>query len=116
MSGGAASRRKGACYERDVVRWLKDNGYPQAERRIAGMFDDKGDVANVPCTTMECKNHKALSLGTWFAQMELEQLASEQDLGVLVIKRRGFVDVGHHYFVVSGYTWLDLMSHYRCGG
>jgi hypothetical protein len=116
VSGGAASRRAGAWYERLVTKWLNENGYTQAERRIMGMSNDKGDICGVPCTVIECKNQAKLDLGVWFSQMEREQVCAEQELGALFIRRRGTTDVGHHYVVVSGYTWLDLMSHYRCGG
>lgn len=110
---GSTSRRKGASYERDVVRWLNTNGYPQAERRIMGMSNDRGDIVGVPHTVIECKNQRAFDLGSWFRQMQDEQHTAATPLGVLVVKRRGCTDVGQHYFVVSGDTWLDLMASYK---
>lgn len=110
---GSASRRKGAGYERDVVRWLNENGYMRAERRIPGMTRDTGDIVGVAGTVIECKNQRRLELGAWFSQMEREQFEAEEELGALFIKRRGTTDVGHHYVVVSGWTWLELMAHYH---
>lgn len=109
---GAASRRKGAGYERDVVRWLNANGYGMAERRIPGMANDRGDISGVPYTVIECKNQRRIELGTWFTQMQQEQAEAAQALGALFIKRRGVTDVGQHYVVVSGDTWLRMLAGY----
>lgn len=112
---GTASRRKGARYECDVVNWLRANGYPTAERRIMGMSGDTGDISGVPLTVIECKNQQRIELGAWFTQMQLEQITAQQltsyanVTGALFIKRRGQVDVGQHYVVMSAKDWLALM-------
>jgi len=118
VTGGIGPRRKGASYERDVVNWLRGNGYPNAERRIMGMSDDRGDITGVPGVVIECKNQQRIELGSWFTQMQLEQIECQQYeprhvFGVLFIKRRGTVDVGQHYVVMSGYDWADLATAYR---
>lgn len=111
MTGGAAPRRKGATYERDVVRWFVANGHPNVERRIAGMSDDRGDLTGLhPLVVVECKNHKALNLGSWFAQTEAEAMLAGANLAALFIKRRGVIDVGRHYVVLSGDDFLNLFN------
>ena len=52
-----AAKRKGSQAERDVVAWLKANGYKYADRRLAGATLDKGDISGVPGVTIEIKNH-----------------------------------------------------------
>jgi Holliday junction resolvase len=41
----SAAKRKGSQAERDVVTWLKANGYQYADRRVAGATLDKGDIS-----------------------------------------------------------------------
>lgn len=111
MTGGAAPRRKGATYERDVARWFVTNGHVNVERRIAGMSDDRGDLTGLhPSVVVECKNHKALNLGAWFAQAEAEAALAGADIAALFIKRRGVTDVGRHYVVLSGTDFLNLLT------
>ena len=49
-------KRKGSKAEADVVKWLKVNGFPYADRRIAGAQLDKGDISGVNGVTIEVKN------------------------------------------------------------
>jgi len=58
----SASKRKGSQAERDVVAWLKANGYKYADRRLAGATLDKGDISGVPGVTIEIKNHAKMDL------------------------------------------------------
>jgi Holliday junction resolvase len=51
----SASKRKGSGAERDVVAWLKANGYKYADRRLAGATLDKGDISGIPGVTIEIK-------------------------------------------------------------
>jgi Holliday junction resolvase len=43
----SASKRKGSTFERAVVEYLADHGFPQAERRVSNGTKDRGDVAGV---------------------------------------------------------------------
>ena len=58
----SAAKRKGSQAERDVVAWLKANGYKYADRRLAGATLDKGDISGVPGVTIEIKNHAKMDL------------------------------------------------------
>lgn len=53
---GASSRRKGASWEATVASWLRDNGWPHAERRSAGMAGS--DILGVLPFEIECKNRR----------------------------------------------------------
>ena len=43
----SASKSKGTAWETAIVRFLKDRGWPNAERRALGGANDRGDIAGV---------------------------------------------------------------------
>jgi Holliday junction resolvase len=49
----SAAKAKGSGAERDVVAYLKENGFQYADRRLAGATLDKGDVSGIPGVTIE---------------------------------------------------------------
>ncbi len=107
---GAMSRRKGAAAEVAVVRWLRGRGRPTTERRPSGSPDPFGDVAGIPGTVIEVKNHAALDLAGWATQLEAEIAAAGAETGVVIVKRRGTTDVGRWYAVLTVDTWERLMT------
>ena len=71
----SAAKRKGTQGgEIPVVNWLKANGFPYAERRLAGSHLDRGDVAGVNGVTIEVKNHVRLDLSAWLKEQLLDGL------------------------------------------
>ena len=60
MSGGAhgtpasgrANRRRGADAERQVVNYLREHGYPDARRYLAGDSRQPGDIDAIPGVSM----------------------------------------------------------------
>lgn len=106
----AASRRKGAAYERDVVAHLRAKGRPHVERRIAGMAADRGDVTGWPGVVVECKNRKAIDLAGFVDQLAGEIAEAQAETGVVIVKRAGIADVGRHYAVLTVDGWLALMA------
>jgi hypothetical protein len=62
-------RRKGAGWEREIVSFLSQHGFPWAERAYGGgRPDDRGDVDAIPGMVLEAKNHKTLALAEWCDQ------------------------------------------------
>lgn len=51
-----ASRAKGTSWETSIVRYLRDQGWPHAERRALRGSNDCGDVAGVPLVCIEAKS------------------------------------------------------------
>ena len=95
------NKAKGSAAERAVARWLAANGWPEAERRYdAGRADDRGDIRGVPGVTLEVKNHQRLDLAGWVAELEREMGNSGDQLGAVIVKRRGTTDVGQWYAVL----------------
>jgi Holliday junction resolvase len=107
---GAMSRRKGAAAELAVVQWLRGRGRRTVERRPTGSPDPFGDIAGIPGTVVEVKNHNGLDLAGWATQLEAEMTAAGADTGVVIVKRRGTTDVARWYAVLPVDLWERLMT------
>lgn len=87
------SRTKGAVAERAVVAALHQLGWLEAERRLSGGPDDRGDITGIhPRLVLEVKDHATPRWGPWLNQIGAEIAAAEADHGLLVVKRRGVTD------------------------
>ena len=107
MTGGASPRRKGSAFERDVVGYLREHGFPEAERAYgAGRPEDVGDIDGIPGVTVEVKNHARLALAQWIDEAERERVNARQPYGVVVVKRRG-------KSAASSYVVCDLATFTR---
>ncbi len=63
---GTAARRKGSIWERAVVAYLRQHGFPHAERAYgAGRPQDVGDIDGLPGVVIEAKNHRSIDLAGW---------------------------------------------------
>ena len=105
----SAAKRKGSQAERDVVAYLKANGFPYADRRLAGATLDKGDISGVLGVTIEIKNHARLDLAGWLAELEVEMKNDGAWTGVVIHKRKGKGDVGEWYASLPVKVWLALL-------
>lgn len=57
---------KGAATERMVAAYLRENGFPLADRRLReGRADDQGDIDGVPSTVIQVKYEKANRYQAW---------------------------------------------------
>lgn len=114
------SKAIGTSGETAVVRWLQNNGFPQAERRALAGTQDLGDVVGTPGVCWEIKAGKAAEASTdgallcWQQQTLAETAHSDSDLGVLVTKRKavGSRNAG------SWWAWLRAsdVAYLRAGG
>jgi hypothetical protein len=82
------SKRKGTLFEVAVVEFLRENGFPHAERRALRGVNDAGDIAGVVGWTIEAKNHKAMDLGDWCKQAAAEAVNAGGSRWAVVHKRR----------------------------
>lgn len=78
----------GTQFETDVVRYLHDHGYPQAERRALAGIVDKGDIINAGPFTWECKNTKSIDLAGGMDELQQEIANASTEYGFLIVKRR----------------------------
>jgi Holliday junction resolvase len=110
VTGGAGPKRKGSQFERDVVAYLRDHGFPDCERAYgAGRPEDIGDIAGVPGVTLECKATKSIDLAGFVDEAERERVNARQPYGVAVVKRRG-KSAADSYVVSTLATFVRLVA------
>lgn len=86
MSG---ARRKGTAAETVVVDYLRQTGWPYAERRALNGSKDRGDVAGIPGVVVEVKSGARICLPEWLRETEAERVNDGADYGLLVVKPKG---------------------------
>jgi len=104
------AKRKGSKAEADVVKWLKANGYPYADRRIAGAQLDKGDISGVNGVTIEVKDHVKLDLSAWVKELEVEINNDKAWTGTVLHKRKGKSNVDEWYCTMPASVWIKLIK------
>lgn len=105
---GASSRRKGAEAERAVVKYLRANGFPYADRRGAGF--DGADIVGMPGITVEIKAQAGARLATWVDQAQEARAKAGDTYGVLIAKRAGTTDVGRWHAVLPMAQFMALLA------
>lgn len=94
------NRSKGTSFETLIVRFLRDVGFPYAERRALHGNLDKGDVTGCGPLVFECKAAKRHELSAWLAETEQERVNASADYGVLVVKRQGHGTGAEQYAIM----------------
>ena len=93
-----------------MVRFLRANGFPSAERRALRGSYDCGDVTGTPGICWEVKGGAAAKnasdgqVAAWLAETERERVNARADIGVLVLQRPGIGAVN------AGRWWAVLHS------
>lgn len=108
------NKNKGSAYERDVVNALRDAGF-RVDRTRAGWTDDRGDVHGLQGPhgepfVIECKNHKAMDLAGWMAELERECANALAVHGAVVHKKRGTTSVDDHYATLPFGMLVSLLK------
>lgn len=93
-------RAKGTKAESAVVRWLRANGFPGADRQPLRGNRDCGDIALAPGIVLEVKAHAtgatgqppAMQLAQWLAQCDVERDNAGAEYCPLIVKRAGTTD------------------------
>jgi hypothetical protein len=83
MSG---ERAKGTRFETAVCDYLREH-FPRVERRAMSGSRDRGDIAGIPETVIECKDQRRVELALWVDQATAEAMNAGVPLGVVVHKR-----------------------------
>lgn len=82
------SRAKGTAFETAVCGFLREHGFPYAERRALRGKRDGGDLTGMPGVTIECKAEKELNLAGAVDEAEKEAANMSSEWFVAVLKRR----------------------------
>ena len=103
---GAASRTRGANAERAVVNYLKQQGWPQARRVLAGDGHQHSDIECWAGVSIEIKDRSSSAWPSWREQAITQ--ARPEDVVVVMRRTRGITDVGRWpaQMPQDDYYWL----------
>ena len=104
------SNDKGKRGERQVVRFLQDNGFDEVQRTKAGRFSDEGDIEGVEGWTLQVKNVNNMSraIREGIAGMQRQRGQTGDRFGAAIVPVRN-KPVGDWYFVMPMYMALDVL-------
>lgn len=102
---GKASRNKGATYERQVAKYITEQGYPTV-RRIDNYHDRDDLISCLKWLSSECKNQEKMDLAGWVDQA-IEQAGSL--VPVVWHKRKGKADVAEHYVTMRTSDFMRIV-------
>ncbi len=103
-------RRKGNAFELAIVAFLREHGFPFAERAYgAGRPDDRGDIAGVAGWVLEAKNHRALDLAGWCSEAAAESANARSHWWAVIAKRRNR-PIGDAYVVMPLHQFARLLA------
>ena len=112
------SKSKGTAAESALVRYMRANGYPGADRQPLRGNRDAGDILLCPGIVIEVKAHKSAGTGQpghaqlaeWMAQAEAERVNAGAALCPLVVKRAGTADPGRWWAYLPAWACAELMG------
>lgn len=116
----SAARRKGTSAETTVVGWLRQSGWPYAERRALAGAKDLGDITGTPGIVWEVKAGSRLCIPEWLAETDVEKANAAASVGMLVVKPKGVGATNvHNWWVIQPLnqaTWLLRVAGYGGAG
>jgi len=84
------SKAKGTAWESEVVKYLRANGFEQAERRALAGNADKGDILVTAGVIAECKAWATFTdsnVVDWWAETATEKKNANASVALLIVKR-----------------------------
>ncbi len=106
----SASKQKGTAWETRVVQYLRECGWPHAERRALSGAQDKGDLLGIPGLVIEAKCAVRHSLAEWLDEATVERDNANARHGVVWFKRRGYTTPGRGFVLMDGETFTNLLA------
>jgi len=104
------AKQKGTAAETAVVKYLREHGFPYAERRALHGTADKGDITGCGPVVFEVKNHAKLDLAGWIKELEAEMVNADVQVGAVIAKKRGTTNVGDWYAVLPVRVLVELLK------
>lgn len=96
----------GTAHESHIRTWLREHGWPYADRRPKNGAQDLGDLRlseRIPFV-IEAKNAKRTTeratLGTFMKELQTEVENDKAEAGAVVFKKQGTTDVGEYYAIL----------------
>ena len=113
----SAAKAKGTKHESAIVTFLRDHGFPWADRVPLSGTRDRGDVTVGPGSpVIEAKNQARHSFAEWLDEATTEAANAGAPFGVVWAKRRGKGSPGDGYVVMDGSTFAALLKQAGYGG
>lgn len=103
-------KRKGSAWELSIAKYLVEQGWRHAERRIAGSTLDKGDIYGIIGCVIEAKNEKRIDIAGYMKELDVEMRNAKADTGAAVVKKRGTTSVGDAYAIMPVHVWVKLLK------
>jgi hypothetical protein len=103
-------KQKGTAAETAVVKYLREHGFPYAERRALTGTNDQGDITGCGPVVFEVKNHKALDFAGWLKELAVEIDNANAETGCVVAKKRGTTNPGEWYAVLPFELFIALLK------
>jgi len=106
------ARAKGTAAETLVVKFLRENGFPDADRSPLRGKLDTGDVTGVRNVVIEIKNQKSYSIPGWLRELEVEIHNAKADHGFVVAKPNGVgsTRVGEWWAILPLWRMVELIK------
>lgn len=83
------AKAKGTAAESAAVSFLRENGWPHAERLALQGALDRGDITGAPGIVWEVKSCVDYNLPGWLAEAETERENAHADHGIVIAKPVG---------------------------
>jgi hypothetical protein len=106
---GRSNRNKGHQAERDLCKWLRINGFPDAERAVRTGFrvgdrtsTDPGDITGTPGIIWSIKDCAVERISEWLRELDAMAASDDDAVRLLVHKRRG------HAMPHRWWCWMEL--------
>jgi hypothetical protein len=103
------AKTKGRETENQAVDWLREQGWADAERRRLQGTLDQGDVAGVPGICIEVKSAAEWKPVQWLRETTVETLNAGADLGFVMARPRGGVNVADWAIIMTPATLMQLL-------
>ncbi len=103
-------KQKGTAAETAVAKYLRENGFPYAERRALTGTYDKGDITGCGPIVFEVKNHAKMDLAGWIKELLDEIANAEAMTGAVVAKKRGTTFPGDWYAILPFGLFVELLK------
>ena len=104
------AKQAGTSWESAIRDYLKERGWPHAERRARTGAKDQGDLTGVIGVCIEAKNTNRIELAGFLDQAIEEGIHARADVSAAWIKRRGKTSPEHGYVLIDGATFTRLLK------
>lgn len=107
----SAGKVKGTRFESAIVNFLREHGFPWADRVPLSGAKDRGDVTIGPGgPVIESKNQNRHSWAEWLDEANEEAANANAPFGAVWAHRRGKGSPGAGYVVMDGNSFVMLLQ------